>query len=149
MIEISRTSLISSDNRRSKGFAGLNQRIGCTNLWLTLQSIGLSSVVDEKQDFSNIPLKDAFVPTVFKYEYYTGKVFLDMRGRGIRERTFKNSVVWKDRGIPDCYRKSFKTDVFGTLKTLIPDCKEYFQLLLHYNNGALVRLQYENRTKKN
>jgi hypothetical protein len=148
MIEISRTRLFPSDNRRMNGFTDLNPRTGCSKIFLSLQSIGLSSVVDEKQDFSNTPLKDAFVPTVFKYDYYTGKVLLDMRGSGIRERIFINRAVWKDRGIPEYYRKSFKTDVYGELKAAIPDGEEYFRLLLHYNMGALVGLQYENRTKK-
>ena len=147
MIQISRTDLKLIGNLRLFGFSKFQTRMNCSRIWQKLERIGLSSVEDEKQFAPREPEHTTIVGAVFKYEKFTGKVLLEIRGRGVRERKFINGSVTKDRAILDSHRKSFKNEVHRSIKSFHPTCGEYFNLLLHYNCGAMNKLELEDTTK--
>ena len=148
-IQISRTDLKSVDNSRLTGFSILNSRMNSSHVWQKIERIGLSSIEDEKQVLTRESDKaDEFVGMKFKYEKFIGKVLLEIRGHGIREREFINGSVIKDRSITAYHRKVFKNEVYSSIKSFHQACGEYFDLLLHYNCGVMDRLEMRDTTKQ-
>jgi hypothetical protein len=146
MNQIPRTALKCIKDSRSTGFASLNTRLNNSPIWQKLERVGLSSTEDYEQFAPREPGQRVAEPVVFKYEKFTGKVLLKIRGSGIRERIFINKTCTKDRTIPDVHRQVFKNDVYKSLKSLYPTCGEYFSLWLHYNCGAMNKLELEDTT---
>lgn len=147
MIQISRTDLKPIRRLRLNGFAKAQTRMNCSRIWQKLERIGLSSVEDEKLSVPCEPGQSKFVDVLFKYEKYTGKILLKIRGNGIRDREFKNGSLEKDRAILDIHRKIFKNEVYSSIKSFYPACGEYFTLQLHYNCGVMNKLELEDTTK--
>lgn len=131
---------------RPSGFLALNLR-NCTSNWLAMEYIGVSSDEDEEVQVYNETGR-IFYEIRSKYERYTGKVLLKIRGDGIRDRVFICDTNMQDRSIPKHYRKKFKHEVYKSIKTRFPACGEYFNLMLHYNCGVMDKLEIDDTTEK-
>lgn len=150
MIEILRTDLQpvghSLRSTRPTGLSGLNPRMDCTPDWQEIERIGLSSDEDGAVSVVHETGK-IYYEYKHKYEKYSGKVLLKIRGRGIRDRIFFHGTRTHDRSIPENHRNKFRQEVYKSIKSWLPTCGEYFSLLLHYNCGVMNKLEIEDTTK--